>query len=72
MKEKTVKQYGYECKLCGSKIFSNHQHDMRYCECKACFVDGGFAYFRGGYRSQSEVKEVTRRVPESVAKKGGL
>lgn len=40
---------GIECPICGDQIWSRHTHDMRYCSCEYCFVDGGRAYLRYGW-----------------------
>jgi len=40
---------GIECPLCGDRVWSRATHDMRYCRCGYCFVDGGRSYSRIGY-----------------------
>lgn len=40
------KQQGIQCDNCGDVIYSVMVHDMRYCECKQSFVDGGRDYLR--------------------------
>ena len=37
-----------KCKLCQTVIQSKFQHDFKYCECGAIFVDGGGSYTRYG------------------------
>ncbi len=40
------------CNLCGDEIESQSRHDMVWCKCGACAVDGGHDYLRRCYRSQ--------------------
>lgn len=35
-----------KCKLCGDTIYSRCRHDMRWCTCKKCAIDGGFDYMK--------------------------
>lgn len=35
-----------KCKLCGWVIRSKNRHDMVYCKCRDCFIDGGSWYIR--------------------------
>lgn len=45
-----------KCKLCGDIIESNRRHDLVWCTCKSCYVDGGTDYFRfGGNKENFEV-----------------
>lgn len=46
---------GIECLNCNSKIYSRSRHNMRYCKCEDCYVDGGSSYLRFGYKSRQEV-----------------
>ena len=47
-----------KCKLCGDVIVSKHRHDLVWCSCKSCYVDGGDDYFRwGGDKENIEVME---------------
>lgn len=32
------------CKICGDIIESKHRHDMVWCKCGACAIDGGSDY----------------------------
>ena len=41
-------QDGLHCKTCDDVIYSINRHDMRYCECRAVFIDGGREYTRYG------------------------
>lgn len=34
----------YRCKLCNDVIQSQHQHDFKWCKCKAMAIDGGNSY----------------------------
>lgn len=44
--KKTVE--GIQCPSCGDKVWSRHRHDMRYCSCRYCYIDGGRDYLRYG------------------------
>ena len=35
-----------KCKKCGDTIYSRCRHDMRWCTCKSCAIDGGFDYIK--------------------------
>ncbi len=37
------------CPRCADEVWSRHRHDMRYCKCGYCFIDGGRHYSRVGY-----------------------
>lgn len=37
-----------KCTKCKEVIESFHQHDFKWCKCKAIFVDGGKSYWRCG------------------------
>lgn len=36
-----MKVHGIKCKKCGDIIYSRARHDMRWCTCGACAIDGG-------------------------------
>jgi hypothetical protein len=40
---------GVICPHCKQLIVSEHRHDMRFCFCGYCFVDGGQDYLRYGW-----------------------
>ena len=58
LKEERFRQ-GLHCLVCNVITYSRYRHDYHSCECGNCFVDGGPAYFRGGYNNKAQVKEVT-------------
>lgn len=37
------------CKICGDVIESKTGHDFKWCQCGACFTDGGPGYTRRGW-----------------------
>ncbi len=37
------------CPKCKATVWSRYGHDMRYCGCGYCFIDGGREYSRVGY-----------------------
>ena len=43
------------CPKCGDVIYSRARHDMRFCSCKAIFIDGGFDYVRMGGKALEEM-----------------
>lgn len=63
------KQDAIQCELCKDVVFSINRHDMHYCECGACFIDGGREYCRRTVTSTIEgsyhhlTKEFTANVP---------
>lgn len=38
------------CKKCGDIIESTHVHDMKWCSCGSCAVDGGHFYLKRSFR----------------------
>lgn len=40
---------GLKCPLCKDRFYSHHRHDMHFCKCGYCWVDGGSDYSRWGY-----------------------
>ena len=61
-------QRGWQCPLCGDRIFSNYRHDFVACKCDAIYVDGGFDYFRAGFSNESgpgrEITRTLKRKPQ--------
>lgn len=55
------------CPVCKDEVYSKATHDMRGCSCNAIFVDGGFDYFRCGYKPElgKKVKSRIRYVSHS-------
>lgn len=41
-----------QCNLCGDIIESEFDHNLVECTCGACFVDGGHAYQRIGFKEE--------------------
>lgn len=48
-KQKVTYVHGIECPVCMERLYSRSGHDMRYCKCSYCYVDGGRNYMRVGY-----------------------
>ena len=42
------------CPECDDKIWSRGRHDMRYCRCGYCYVDGGRDYTRVGFGREGQ------------------
>lgn len=42
-----------KCLLCGDIIESKTRHDMKYCSCGNCYVDGGLDYLRRGFHGKN-------------------
>ena len=42
------------CNLCGDEIESQSRHDMVWCKCGACAVDGGHDYLRRCFKPDKE------------------
>lgn len=58
LKEERLRS-GYHCLVCDSVTYSRYRHDYHSCKCGNCFVDGGPAYFRGGWKDPSRAVQVT-------------
>lgn len=41
-----MKIQAIECLKCGYIIYSRARHDMRWCHCKSCAIDGGRDYVK--------------------------
>lgn len=42
-----MKVKGIKCKKCGDFVYSRARHDMRWCTCESCAIDGGqFDYLK--------------------------
>ena len=50
-KRKIIKN-SIQCNLCGDIIESKFRHHYVECSCGACFVDGGHAYQRIGFKDE--------------------
>lgn len=48
-----------KCLECGSVIESRHRHDFKTCACGACFVDGGKAYLRRGFKREDQFEDLS-------------
>lgn len=42
-----------KCKNCGDIIESFHRLDFKWCACGQCAVDGGHAYLKRAYKTDS-------------------
>lgn len=40
-----------QCVLCEDIVESKHRHDLVWCKCGECYVDGGLEYQRVGYKN---------------------
>lgn len=47
------------CTRCGSVIESEHVHDLKWCACNSCAVDGGKNYLRRGWRGEKCFEELS-------------
>ena len=46
MEKKIIKKNIIKCLKCGDIIESSSVHDIKFCLCGACAVDGGMEYLR--------------------------
>lgn len=56
---------GIRCPMCQEDIWSRNQHDLRWCKCGYCYVDGGREYLRVGWGGPNWAKQTppkTRRM----------
>lgn len=64
-----------KCNLCGDIIESKFRHHFVECSCGACFVDGGHAYQRIGFKEEgcytdlSVIKETPFRYKDEALNK---
>ena len=47
-----------KCPKCGDVIYSRVRHDMRYCTCRAVFIDGGRDYTRIGSGPENSIEGI--------------
>ena len=52
------KGHKYKCTKCGDIIQSQNRHDMVYCKCGECSVDGGSSYCKISYKTAPPVPYV--------------
>ena len=73
-KRKIIKN-SIQCNLCGDIIESKFRHHFVECSCGTCFVDGGHAYQRIGFKEEdcytdlSVIEEVTFRYKDEALNK---
>jgi hypothetical protein len=60
-----VKMSKLKCKKCGDIIESKHRHDLRWCSCHSCYVDGGNDYFRIGYYDRNDIEIIDEEESEN-------
>ena len=63
MKSKKTIVSALECPRCRVFIFSRARHDYRSCPCGEISVDGGFDYFKVGFRGGTLPRVVKKMVP---------
>lgn len=56
-----------KCPACLDVIWSRHRHDMRWCKCEKCFIDGGRSYTRFSWGTPEKPELLTIEV-EQIAK----
>lgn len=52
MTKRRIIKNSIQCNLCGDIIESKFRHHFVECRCGACFVDGGHAYQRIGFKEE--------------------
>lgn len=48
-----------QCKYCHDVIESHFVHDLKFCSCKTCAVDGGHEYLRRLAKSMDDFIELS-------------
>jgi hypothetical protein len=71
-REEIVVHDGIRCNLCNTELFSWFRHDFKYCECGACFIDGGFDYTRAGFTNAHDMASITCQVRKYYNEEGKL
>ncbi len=51
---KKIIRNAIRCKKCGEVIESKNVHDMKFCKCGCCSVDGGTLYLRRSFTTSAE------------------
>lgn len=57
-----------QCPKCEDIVYSRHRHDLRWCSCNSCYIDGGFDYTRIGFAkaiNPNDIKSVILKVDVS-------
>lgn len=47
-----------KCPKCEDIVYSRHRHDLRWCSCNSCYIDGGFDYTRVGFITAIDPKDI--------------
>lgn len=55
-----------QCKYCNDIIESHSVHDLNFCSCKACAVDGGHEYLRRLAKSMDDFIELSEVRDEGI------
>lgn len=59
MDNRIIKRNALKCKLCGDIIESKSTHDLVWCKCGKCYIDGGKDYVRYGAEKRDDVLLLT-------------
>ena len=59
MDMRRIKRNIIQCRLCGDVIESKTVHDLVFCKCGSCYVDGGKEYVRCGARNLNDIIKLT-------------
>lgn len=58
---------GIRCPECGESIWSRHRHDMRWCSCGYCAIDGGREYIKVSFSGDKVPMDVmVETIPEDT------
>ena len=63
MKSKKTIVSAIKCPKCKVVIFSRARHDYRMCPCGEISVDGGFDYFKVGFKGETLPRVIRKMVP---------
>ncbi len=47
-----------KCLLCGDIIESKSMHDLVFCKCESCYIDGGSDYTHIGAKDFSKIAKI--------------
>ena len=63
-----MKVSALKCLRCGDVVFSRARHDMRFCSCGNCAIDGGFEYCKCTAEHMDRIEPIQIDLPDDITK----